>query len=147
MPNKLKRETTDELFRAILSLKDLDECYEFFEDLCMMKELADMAQRIETAQMLLAGKTYEQIVKSVEISTATISRINRCIQYGNGGYALIVNRLKEKEQVGKTKKAGRIMRPAFFLAWGGRVPPLKRRRIPSPQSWGRNRRLPASSIG
>ena len=93
MPNKLKRETTDELFRAILSLKDLDECYEFFEDLCTMKELADMAQRIETAQMLLAGKTYEQIVKSVEISTATISRINRCIQYGTGGYEKILARI------------------------------------------------------
>ncbi|HIW55083.1 MAG TPA: TrpR-related protein YerC/YecD [Candidatus Ruthenibacterium merdigallinarum] len=96
MPNKLKRETTDELFRAILSLKDLDECYEFFEDLCTMKELADMAQRIETAQMLLAGKTYEQIVKSVEISTATISRINRCIQYGTGGYEKILARIAEQ---------------------------------------------------
>ena len=96
MPHKLKRETTDELFRAILSLKDLDECYEFFEDLCTMKELADMAQRIETAQMLLAGKTYEQIVKSVEISTATISRINRCIQYGTGGYEKILARLAEQ---------------------------------------------------
>ena len=101
MPNKLKRETTDELFRAILSLKDLDECYEFFEDLCTMKELADMAQRIETAQMLLAGKTYEQIVKSVEISTATISRVNRCIQYGPGGYEQQLRKidaLKEKEK-------------------------------------------------
>lgn len=97
MPNKLKRETTDELFRAILSLKDLDECYEFFEDLCTMKELADMAQRIETAQMLLAGKTYEQIVKSVEISTATISRINRCIQYGTGGYEKILARIAEQD--------------------------------------------------
>lgn len=96
MPNKLKRETTDELFRAILSLKDLDECYEFFEDLCTMKELADMAQRIETAQMLLEGKTYEQIVKSVEISTATISRINRCIQYGTGGYEKILARIAEQ---------------------------------------------------
>ena len=96
MPNKLKRETTDELFRAILSLKDLDECYEFFEDLCTMKELADMAQRIETAQMLLAGKTYEQIVKSVELSTATISRINRCIQYGTGGYEKILARIAEQ---------------------------------------------------
>ena len=97
MPNKLKRETTDELFRAILSLKDLDECYEFFEDLCTMKELADMAQRIETAQMLLAGKTYEQIVKSVENSTATISRINRCIQYGTGGYEKILARIAEQD--------------------------------------------------
>ena len=84
------------LYETILKLKDLDECYEFFEDLCTMKELADMAQRIETAQMLLAGKTYEQIVKSVEISTATISRINRCIQYGTGGYEKILARIAEQ---------------------------------------------------
>lgn len=95
MPDKTKRKAkaTDELFRAILELKDVQECYDFFEDLCTMKELADMAQRVEAAQMLLAGKTYEQIVKDVEISTATISRINRCIQYGTGGYEMILNRL------------------------------------------------------
>ena len=63
-----------------------------------MKELADMAQRLEAAKMLLDGKTYEQIVKSVEISTATISRINRCIQYGNGGYELIIDRVKQNAQ-------------------------------------------------
>ncbi len=87
MPDRMKRKTRamDELFRAVLELKNVQECYDFFEDLCTMKELADMAQRIEAAQMLLAGKTYEQIVKEVEISTATISRINRCIQYGTGG--------------------------------------------------------------
>ena len=100
MPNKLKRRTpgeTDELFRAILSLQSVEECYEFFEDLCTMKELADMAQRVEAAQMLLDGKTYEQIVKQVEISTATISRINRCIQYGTGGYEKILGRIAQKD--------------------------------------------------
>lgn len=85
--------TTDELFKAILSLESLDECYDFFEDLCTMKELADMTQRVQAAEMLLAGKTYEQIVKEVEISTATISRINRCIQYGSGGYEKILTRI------------------------------------------------------
>lgn len=95
MPNKLKKETTDELFRAILALENIDECYEFFEDLCTMKELSDMSQRIETAQMLLRGNTYEQIVKTVEISTATISRINRCIQYGSGGYEKILKRIEK----------------------------------------------------
>lgn len=92
----LKNPTTAALFEAILSLQNMEECYTFFEDLCTMKELADMAQRLEAAKMLLDGKTYEQIVKSVEISTATISRINRCIQYGNGGYELIINRNKQK---------------------------------------------------
>lgn len=87
---------TDVLFSAILSLKSLEECYDFFADLCTMKELDDMAQRIEAAQMLLDGKTYEQIVKDVEISTATISRINRCIQYGSGGYEKILKRVVKK---------------------------------------------------
>ncbi len=83
---------TDALFRAILCLETVEECYAFFEDLCTMKELADMAQRVKAARMLLDGATYEQIVKKVEISTATISRINRCIQYGSGGYKMILNR-------------------------------------------------------
>lgn len=98
----MKKETMDELFRAILSLENIEECYEFFEDLCTMKELADMAQRVETAQMLLEGKTYEQIVKSVEISTATISRINRCIQYGSGGYEKVLSRIHQPTQNGET---------------------------------------------
>lgn len=84
--NHLRNPATTALFEAILSLQSMEECYTFFEDLCTMKELADMAQRLEAAKMLLDGKTYEQIVKSVEISTATISRINRCIQYGTGGF-------------------------------------------------------------
>ena len=92
----IKNEQTEALFKAILALENVDECYAFFEDLCTMKELADMAQRIKAARMLLDGKTYEQIVKSVEISTATISRINRCIQYGSGGYRTILSRLDKE---------------------------------------------------
>lgn len=91
-------EQTETLFKAILSLKTVDECYAFFEDLCTMKELADMTQRLQAAQMLLAGATYEQIVKEVKISTATISRINRCIQYGSGGYQQVIKRLPPKKQ-------------------------------------------------
>lgn len=87
---------TEELFNAILSLENVEECYDFFEDLCTMKELADMTQRVHAANMLLDGKTYEQIVKDVEISTATISRINRCIQYGSGGYEKILKRARNK---------------------------------------------------
>lgn len=96
--NRLKNPATNALFEAILSLENMDECFAFFEDLCTMKELADMAQRLEAAKMLLDGKTYEQIVRSVEISTATISRINRCIQYGNGGYEKIIKRTANKEE-------------------------------------------------
>lgn len=87
---------TDALFEAILCLENKEDCYKFFEDLCTIKELNDMAQRLQAAKMLLDGKTYEQIVKTVEISTATISRINRCIQYGPGGYHEIIERTKQK---------------------------------------------------
>ena len=88
----------DALFRAILSLETLEECYDFFEDLCTMKELEDMAQRVTAARLLLEGSTYEQIVKRVAISTATISRINRCIQYGSGGYGKILRRAEGSEE-------------------------------------------------
>ena len=93
--NPRRNALTDALFDAILSLRDREECYRFFDDLCTVKEISDMSQRLEAAKLLLAGKTYEQIVKSAEISTATISRINRCIQYGAGGYQTIIERLQE----------------------------------------------------
>ena len=96
--NSRRNQTTDALFDAILSLETREECYNFFEDLCTVKEISDMAQRLEAAKMLLDGRTYDQIVKAVEISTATISRINRCIQYGNGGYELIIDRVKQNAQ-------------------------------------------------
>ena len=92
---------TDALFDAILSLETREECYQFFDDLCTVKEIADMSQRLEAAKLLLQGKTYEQIVKSAEISTATISRINRCIQYGSGGYQAIIERVQEEEKNGR----------------------------------------------
>ena len=93
--HKAQSPQADLLFKAILSLKTTEECYDFFEDLCTMKEIADMAQRVETASMLLKGRTYEQIVKDVEISTATISRINRCIQYGSGGYRDTIEKVQK----------------------------------------------------
>ena len=95
--NPRRNETTDALFDAILSLETREECYAFFEDLCTVKEISDMAQRLEAAKLLLDGSTYEQIVKAVEISTATISRINRCIQYGEGGYQTVIERLEQAE--------------------------------------------------
>lgn len=93
-----RNEQSDQLFKAILSLENIEECYAFFEDLCTMKELADMTQRIQAAKMLLDGATYEQIVKSVAISTATISRINRCIQYGSGGYKMVIDRTRGEKK-------------------------------------------------
>ena len=96
--NPRRNETIDALFDAILSLETREECYDFFEDLCTVKEISDMAQRLEAAKLLLDGSTYEQIVKTVEISTATISRINRCIQYGTGGYRQTIEKVREKQQ-------------------------------------------------
>lgn len=89
-----RNKTTDALFDAILSLETREECYLFFEDLCTVKEISDMAQRLEAAKLLLSGNTYDQIVRTVEISTATISRINRCIQYGSGGYRDVIEKLE-----------------------------------------------------
>ena len=96
--NPRRNETIDALFDAILSLETREECYDFFEDLCTVKEISDRAQRLEAAKLLLDGSTYEQIVKTVEISTATISRINRCIQYGTGGYRQTIEKVREKQQ-------------------------------------------------
>ena len=95
---RLKNQTTKALFEAILSLENMEECDTFFEDLCTMKELADMAQRLEAAKTPRAVMTSDQTVRAADVSAAPLSRINRCIQYGNGGYALIITLLKEKEQ-------------------------------------------------
>ena len=91
--NPRRNPTTDALFDAILSLETREECYNFFEDLCTVKEISDMAQRLEAAKLLLGGSTYDQIVKAVLIST--ISRINRCIQYGSGGYRDTIEKVQK----------------------------------------------------
>ena len=95
--NNRRNKTTDALFDAILSLETREECYNFFEDLCTVKEISDMAQRLEAAKLLLGGSTYDQIVKAVEISTATISRVNRSLQYGANGYDIIFERLEQAD--------------------------------------------------
>ena len=100
--NSRRNQTTDALFDAILSLRTREECYNFFEDLCTVKEISDMAQRLEAAKMLLDGSTYDQIVKAVEISTATISRINRCIQYGTGGYRATIEKARTSPRIHST---------------------------------------------
>jgi len=93
--SNIKNESTDKLFKAILSLKDVDDCYKFFQDLCTVKELKDMAQRLETAILLDEGNSYLQIADKVGTSAATVSRVNRCLEYGTGGYKEILARIKE----------------------------------------------------
>ncbi len=83
----------DRLFESILKLRDLDDCYTYFEDLCTMKELADMAQRLQVAEMLSRGVSYQKIGELTGVSSATIGRVNRCLCYGSGGYRAIIERL------------------------------------------------------
>lgn len=93
MNKKIKTEAVDSLFDAILSLRDRDECYNFFEDLCTVNELLSLSQRFEVAAMLKAHKTYLEIAEKTGASTATISRVNRSLNYGNDGYDLVFERI------------------------------------------------------
>lgn len=94
MNKKIKTEAVDYLFNAILSLKDKDECYSFFEDLCTVNELLSLSQRFEVAAMLRDHKTYLEIAEKTGASTATISRVNRSLNYGNDGYELVFERIE-----------------------------------------------------
>lgn len=96
MNSKIKDELTDKLFEAILLIKGMDECYNFFEDICTVSEIKAMAQRLEVAKMLKLGETYTEISEKTGASTATISRVNRCLNYGADGYRAILDRLDEK---------------------------------------------------
>ena len=87
-----------ELYRAMALLQTEEECAAFLEDICTIKESLDMAQRLEVAKMLTDGKNYQQISKELGISTATISRVSRCIQYGSGGYQIALERLQKAEE-------------------------------------------------
>lgn len=84
-------------YKAVLSLDNEEECSLFFEDICTVKELQDIAQRLEVAKMLKDGKNYQEISAQVGASTATISRVNRCLVYGNGGYETVIKRLNDEE--------------------------------------------------
>ena len=97
MNSKIKDDSVDFLFRAVLSLKTVEECYNFFEDLCTVNELLSLSQRFEVAAMLREHKTYLDIAEKTGASTATISRVNRSLNYGNDGYELIFERLSEKK--------------------------------------------------
>ena len=97
MNSKLKDAGMDELFRGILALDSLEECYNFFEDLCTINELRAMEQRFEVARMLDRGQIYSDIVRETGASTATISRVNRSLNYGNDGYDMVFSRIQEQK--------------------------------------------------
>ena len=94
---RLRDPITDALFEAILLLKDKEECYRFFEDLATISELKALAQRLEVAKQLERDETYIAIAESTGASTATISRVKRCLYNGADGYQMVLERLKEKE--------------------------------------------------
>ena len=91
---KLRGRELDQLFEAILSLNNVEECYRFFDDLCTVNELLSLSQRFEVAAMLKDHKTYLDIADKTGASTATISRVNRSLNYGNDGYDLVFQRMK-----------------------------------------------------
>lgn len=98
MSKNIHNEEVDQLFRAILTLKNVEECYTFFEDACTINELQSVSQRFEVARMLRAQKTYLEISKKTGASTATISRVNRSLTYGNDGYEMVLSRLEKEEE-------------------------------------------------
>lgn len=95
MSKKIKTEAVDFLFEAILSLRSKEECYSFFEDICTVNELLSLSQRFEVAKMLRNQKTYLDIAEKTGASTATISRVNRSLNYGNDGYDMTFSRIRD----------------------------------------------------
>ena len=98
MNKKIKTPAVEKLFEAILCLKNMDECFDFFEDICTINELLSLSQRFEVARMLREQRTYLEIAEKTGASTATISRVNRSLNYGNDGYDMTFKRLKEKSE-------------------------------------------------
>jgi len=98
MSKNIRTEAVDHLFEAILCLKDKEECYTFFEDVCTINELLSLSQRFEVAKMLMDKRTYLDISEKTGASTATISRVNRSLNYGNDGYDMVFKRMEEKKE-------------------------------------------------
>ncbi len=95
MSKNIKTEEMNKLFDAILSLKNRNECYAFFEDICTINELVALSQRLEVAKRLINDKTYIEIAEETGASTATISRVSRALNYGNDGYRLVYERVNK----------------------------------------------------
>lgn len=92
----LKNDDIDHVFEAILSLKNIEECYQFFEDICTVKEIQDIAQRYQVALLLTENKNYCEITNKTGASSTTITRVNKCLKYGNDGYKMVIERTKKE---------------------------------------------------
>ena len=95
--DKIRNQSVDNLMKVIAKMDSPDDCYAFFSDLCTIKELQDMAQRFDMAVLLQGGANYQSVVSAVGTSSATISRVNRCLMYGNGGYEKAIKIFKEEQ--------------------------------------------------
>ena len=95
--SRLQSEQTDNLARAFLSLENVEDCYRLFEDLFTIREIQDLSQRLEVAQLLQGQATYTEIVEKTGVSTATIGRVNRALNYGAGGYQRVLDKLRKKD--------------------------------------------------
>ncbi len=104
MASKMKDEKLDFLFNAILTLDNLDDCYSFFEDLCTVSELQEMSRRMQAARMLRANAVYAEIAAQTGLSTATISRVNRCLKYGSDGYNKVLDTMEANRHAGITDR-------------------------------------------
>lgn len=99
--DKLRGRELDQLFEAVLTLKTIEDCYIFFDDLCTVNEIQSLAQRLEVARMLREGYTYHKIESETGASTATISRVKRCLNYGNDGYMMALERIEKEKGTNK----------------------------------------------
>ncbi len=98
---------TDELFKSILSLDSVEECYQYFEDLCTMKEIRDLGQRLEVARLLAQGSSYLRAGEETGASSATIGRVKRCLDYGSGGYGMVLGRMENSGMAARRETATR----------------------------------------
>lgn len=98
MNKKIKTPAVEKLFEAVLSLENMEECFDFFEDICTINELLSLSQRFEVARMLREQRTYLEIAEQTGASTATISRVNRSLNYGNDGYDMVIKRMEKDKK-------------------------------------------------
>ena len=105
MIEKIKGGHVDYLFKAMMALENIDEFYKFFDDICTIAEVFEMSKRLQAAKMLRDGTVYSEVSEKTGLSTATISRVSRCLKYGSDGYALVLDRLAESEESEKSKKS------------------------------------------
>ena len=95
---RFRNESVDRLFQTMLNLETIEECYEYFADICTIKEVQDLAQRLDTAILLDKGMSYQKIAEQVDVSTATIGRVSKCLNYGSGGYRNAIDKLNRVEE-------------------------------------------------